>query len=58
MTKYKILQASDNLIIERMVNDALENGWQLEGGINVFITEIGSKRHALYSQAMTKNNAR
>lgn len=50
--KYEILEAPGVATLEDMVNEMLENGWKLQGGL--CSTKYGTTTY--YSQAMVKHD--
>lgn len=49
MTEYKIIQSDDLFSFEKLVEEAMKDGWQPQGGVSVL-----SSFKILYFQAMVK----
>ena len=51
---YKVIQSISISELENKVNEHLEDGWLLAGGINVLTGFRGQTGHMLYAQAIFK----
>jgi hypothetical protein len=51
--KYKIISAYDKLTLELAVNDLLQEGWNIVGGVSVSTEITDRKALYFYTQAMT-----
>ncbi len=55
MTRYLILERSTPLDLEREVNESLQEGWELQGGISTYHDSRAGR--AYYTQAIIKHEA-
>ena len=57
--KYTFVETTDREKLELLVNEALEKGWEISGGMAVSTYEEGDKRlltvKVLYAQAFVRN---
>lgn len=51
--EYCVIENGNRLVFEKLVKDALADGWELQGGVSI---SHQSSTTRLYSQAMTKRN--
>lgn len=54
MTNYLILEADSARLLEKIVNDYLQNGWVLCGGVSVSIASSGGGTERSFVQAVGK----
>lgn len=55
ITEYKVLVHSDQTELMQLVNDAIKDGWQPQGGVSVplFINTLGQET-VFFAQAVVK----
>ena len=51
-TKYTVVTSDDFGKFEDRVNELLEEGWQLQGGVSTSILSAGDRLHIQFSQAL------
>ena len=54
--KYKILEYDDSEYLQKAVNISLKDGWKLQGGVSVTVSESDDYRYVIYAQAIVKVN--
>ncbi len=50
--KYRILEADDADHLAEMVNRYLEDGWSLQAGVSVALSESDDFKYVVYAQAI------
>lgn len=53
MKKYKIITADTPKALEKLIDDFLFLGWQLQGGVSVSLSETDEFRYIEFAQAIT-----
>jgi hypothetical protein len=56
MKEYAVVYAYSNIELEKLVDVALQGGWQLQGGVSVASIPWESDNCFIFTQAMTKDN--
>ena len=54
--QYQVIDADDVKALVELVNDALEDGWKLQGGVAVSNSTDQGYTRELYAQAMIKES--
>lgn len=51
---YKVLDSGDVDSLSVLVNKALRDGWELQGGVSVSLTETHNYSYVIFAQAIVK----
>lgn len=52
--EYRILTSESYIDLETTINAKISDGWILQGGISVTLSESDEFRYVIYAQAVTK----
>jgi hypothetical protein len=52
--QYQVLSNNELEVLVELVNDALEEGWVLQGGVSIAFSRDGGYTSELYAQAMIR----